>query len=49
MLDPATNPRHYSLYREFAYEPRSGLKFQMNPARNPIPCLGLREMGMLGF
>jgi len=27
----------------------AGLKFHMDPARNPIPCLGLREMGVLGF
>ena len=26
-----------------------GLKFHMNPARIPSPCLGLRGVGVLGF
>ncbi len=27
----------------------SGLKFHMNPARIPSPCLGFGEIGVLGF
>ena len=41
------NPIH--LDESVAGSSRFGLKFHMNSARIPSPCLGLRGVGVLGF